>query len=567
MDKTHNISLGGFAFIIEDSAFLDLQRYLQEIKLYLNNDASQEEIINDIEYRMAEIFDERIKNKRQVINIDDVNYIKSILGTPSQFSIDEESEGNQKKKNQNVFAIPAKKLYRDPANKKLGGVASGVAHYLNIDPSWVRIALICLPFLDFIFLGISTFSLVLAYIILWIVIPEATTTAEKLEMYGDSVNVDSIRSFNRDESENKKKTSLGDSLIFVFKLIFKIILGIIGVGLLLAIAVSLIALFFGGGIVAFGTGLAAFSLPEILSIILENDWELWVLYPSLILMILTPLILIILLIIRIVSSRFKVQKNVVSSLIGLFLIGLIGFIAVTATTLKAFQRSTTVIEHININEPFDILKIENVSNAYDNDLFQQAFSTVYLETSSDSLIHIQIHKKANGKNLTQAKENANFNNLVKVYNNTISFNEIIPIDTWDKWRKQEEKIFIQIPEGQKIQFNQVSQSYPTIGVIKGVITPNQEYYNLKNEETYIYSKGKLWTLKEFENKKNLENDFLSTDSSLYNSTVELDDEDDSDVRINSKGIHIKDGENSNVEINRKGIHIKDDEQEVNIHFD
>lgn len=489
MDKTHNISLGGFAFIIEENALFSLKKYLDEINLYLQNDTGKQEVINDIEYRMAEIFGEQLKNNRQVINLEDVNHIKKTLGEPSQFVLD--GDESETKKLPNLFPLPSKKLYRDSTNKKLGGVAAGIAHYFSIDPTWVRIGLLCLPFLDFLFLGISTISLVLAYIILWIVIPEANTTAEKLEMYGDHVNVDSLRNFDRTATDSKKKLNTEDVIKRLLKLGLKIVIGLISLFLLavsITLAVSAIALFV-GGFTLFSTSFIGFSMSDFLPLVFDHDWEIWLFYPSLFLLISLPIIGLILVFIRIISTRFRIKKEVSYALVTLFFIALIGFSVISISTLRAFQRGASVTESIDIQtSPSEILMVENISPASSDEFeFSFDFSTLEFVPSLDSLARVEITKTAKGKNLALAKKHANFKSSVRTKPNKIQFKDKVSIYDFEKWRLQNEKVTIEIPEGQKIQFRNVSY-----------LTTKHQYTPVENNTTYVFKNNRLYTEKEWQ---------------------------------------------------------------------
>ncbi|MDZ7614868.1 MAG: PspC domain-containing protein [Flavobacteriaceae bacterium] len=193
MNKTININLGGIFFHIDESAYLKLKRYLDAVRVSLSDDPKgQEEILTDIEARIGELLSQKIKDARQVINENDINEIVEIMGKPEDYVVDEEDTvypgaGYTERK--------SKKLYRDGDDKFLGGVSSGMAHYFNVDVIWVRLAWLIAAF------GFGFGFLV--YPILWILLPQANTTAEKLEMMGEPVTIANI--------EKKIKEELGDT--------------------------------------------------------------------------------------------------------------------------------------------------------------------------------------------------------------------------------------------------------------------------------------------------------------------------------------------------------------------
>ena len=194
MNKTININLGGFFFHIDEVAYQKLQRYLESISKSLSDDPQgKNEIIADIEARISELLSEKITDARQVVNEGDIDDIIVIMGQPEDYADAEESysESTYSFKRNNTSG---KKLFRDGDDKFLGGVASGLAYYLDLDTIWVRLGLLAL----FIFGGFG----ILLYIILWILLPEAKTTAEKLQMEGEPVNIDNIEKKIREEFTN-----------------------------------------------------------------------------------------------------------------------------------------------------------------------------------------------------------------------------------------------------------------------------------------------------------------------------------------------------------------------------
>ncbi|MDB0614673.1 PspC domain-containing protein [Tenacibaculum dicentrarchi] len=184
MNKTININLGGFFFHIDEIAYQKLKRYLEAIGRSLSDDPQgKEEIISDIEARISELLSEKITDVRQVINENDIEEIITIMGQPEDYSDTQDDYTDNYSPNYKTKKGTVKKLFRDGDDKFLGGVCSGIAHYFNIDVIWIRIT--------FIILVASGFS-PLAYIILWVLLPEAKTTSEKLQMQGEPVNIDNI---------------------------------------------------------------------------------------------------------------------------------------------------------------------------------------------------------------------------------------------------------------------------------------------------------------------------------------------------------------------------------------
>ena len=202
MKTTITINLGGKVFHIDDDAYEMLHTYLIAVEKQFKSEDERKEIMLDIEARLSELFTETLGQKRDVIMKDDVSKVISIMGEPEDFADDEtkkESAGStgRESKRKRMNYKTAKKLFRDPDNRILGGVCGGLGAYFNIDPIVFRIIFILIAF------GMG--SGLIIYIILWIAIPEATTTAQRLEMRGEPITIENIKKAVRDEFENVKR--------------------------------------------------------------------------------------------------------------------------------------------------------------------------------------------------------------------------------------------------------------------------------------------------------------------------------------------------------------------------
>jgi phage shock protein PspC (stress-responsive transcriptional regulator) len=186
------VNLGGMVYHIDDDAYDKLKIYLDKVRRELNSVEGGEEIYGDIEMRIAELFSEKLKNNKQVITLKEVEEVIEMMGDPEDIS------GTSKGSGYRSGSHHYKRMYRDSDNRIIGGVCSGLAAYWRIDPTIVR--------LIFILLAIFGMAGVLIYLILWIVLPEATTVAQKLEMRGEAVNLSNIGDFFRQEFENVKRS-------------------------------------------------------------------------------------------------------------------------------------------------------------------------------------------------------------------------------------------------------------------------------------------------------------------------------------------------------------------------
>lgn len=199
MNQTVTVNISGIVFHIEVDAYDKLKNYLNKIRSYFKNSEECEEIMTDIEARIAELFNARLTSTNQVIRSKDVEEVIGIMGKPEQY-IDEEGESQEERTSTHQNYNTAKKLFRDPDDRMIGGVAAGIAAYFGMEALWLRLFFVVAIFLGFGFL---------LYLILWIVIPEAKTASDKLQMKGDAVNIDNIGKTFRNEadkvSENLKK--------------------------------------------------------------------------------------------------------------------------------------------------------------------------------------------------------------------------------------------------------------------------------------------------------------------------------------------------------------------------
>jgi len=196
MKKTFSVNLGNRVYNIDDDAYMHLKEYLDRIESYFSDEKEREDIINDIEMRLSELFSERLSQNRQVITLADVENAIRIMGDPHE--IGGEKGKTEPGRSRDERTNRRRRLYRDPDNRVFGGVCGGLGSFLEIDPVILRVILVVLFF-------VFGFGL-LVYLIMWIVVPEARTTAQKLEMRGDSVNASNIGNFFREEFDSVKKS-------------------------------------------------------------------------------------------------------------------------------------------------------------------------------------------------------------------------------------------------------------------------------------------------------------------------------------------------------------------------
>lgn len=268
MKKTFTINLGGVVYHIDEDAYELLENYLNNLRIYFNKEKGGEEIVHDMELRISELFSEHLHNGKQVITIKDVEEIISQMGKPEDLS-----EDDHEKKEEQIEEKGPKRLFRDGENKVIGGVCSGIAAYMDWDITLVR-----LLFLAF---GCFVHGFIIAYIVMWFVIPEATTATEKLSMKGIKANVKNIgetvtEGFEKVndyvQSEKAKSTlqKIGEGIVNVAGFLIKCLLVVFAVCCAPIFFILLIVFF---SLFMVSTGIIA-STPAILyELIPHVDWS------------------------------------------------------------------------------------------------------------------------------------------------------------------------------------------------------------------------------------------------------------------------------------------------------
>ena len=189
MKITISINLGGYAFNIDEDAYEYLQSYLKSLEREFEGEESASEIISDIEGRLAELFRQRLSSYKQVVTMSDVSEVIAILGTPEAIS------GSDK---EGTIPHSSRRIYRDSDNRLLGGVCAGLAAWFNINMWIIRFI--------FVLLACGGGFGVLIYIVLWILLPEAKTTSQKIEMHGKPVTIENIKESVKREFNKVKHT-------------------------------------------------------------------------------------------------------------------------------------------------------------------------------------------------------------------------------------------------------------------------------------------------------------------------------------------------------------------------
>ncbi|WP_138433861.1 PspC domain-containing protein [Winogradskyella algicola] len=463
MNKTVNINLAGIFFHIDEDAYLKLSRYLEAIKRSFTDSQGRSEIIADIEARIAELFSERIQNEKQVVGIKLVDEVITIMGQPEDYLVDDEIFEDEPQQKKSYTSGPTKKLFRDTDNSYIGGVAAGLGHYFGIESIWMRLIWLLLA------IG-SGGTFIFIYLIFWALVPEARTTAEKLMMTGDPVNISNIEKKIKDSIDSVSETvknvdfkkkgekfkeglddltdnisetvksvdfqkqgnrlksssqtffdSIGSILMFFLKIVAKfigIILIIVGVSTLIALIVAL-----------FTVGITdAVHLPglDLLYVANAANIPIWLMSMLLFFAIGIPFFFVFYLGLKILVNNLKSIGNVAKfTLLGLWLMSIIGLVitGVKQATEHAFDAKVTTKNELNIKTG-DTISLNNSSlddyNSYrynrngefniiedDNGRSLVSSNIRYIvKSTTDSVASIIIEKEATGRNYNRAKKRA-----------------------------------------------------------------------------------------------------------------------------------------------------------------
>jgi len=574
MNKTVNINLANVLFHIDEEAFKKLQRYLEAIKRSFSGTTGSDEIIADIEARIAELFQERMENDRQVITMKEVDAVIKVMGQPEDYRVDEDIFEDAPRSDSTTTSS-TKKLYRDIDSKYLGGVCAGLEHYLGFDALWIR--------LIFIFLALSTGFGFIAYILLWILVPEAVTTSQKLDMKGKPVNIsniekkikegyedvaDKVKGVDYDKMGNKVKSSgrtffdaLGNFIMFCFKVFAKLI----GIILIITGAATLIGLFIG----MFTVGvLDVIHIPGIdfYEMVNATGAPVWLISLLTFFAVGIPFFFLLYLGLKILVNNLKSIGNIIKfSLLGLWLLSIIGLIVlgIKEASAHAYSGSTTVKETLYFPSAQDTLLIRAVSSdlfenqediginnmtiSYDENGDRVLFTDDIrfdINKSTDSLSYIRIRKDANGSSTSDARERAgNIQYSYTLEGNTLSISNYLYTAIKNKVRDQEVRVTLSVPEGTHLMLDAGMRRY-----MGRVTRYDREMYrgNIVDHLWLMKRNGELECLDCSENTKG----------------VRWNNDDEGRIIIDEEGvdINIKDGGDSfKLKIDENGVEIKADD--------
>jgi phage shock protein PspC (stress-responsive transcriptional regulator) len=499
MKTTIKINLSGQIFTLDEDAYQILKDYLDSISSRFRDTEEGLEIIEDIESRIAELFQEKISEKKQVITIDDVRAIVDVMGQPEEI-LDEEGSTEDQGSSTYTKGKKSRKFYRDPDNTAIGGVCSGLAAYFGIEIWLMRLLWVVF------FFATGGGLMFILYIVLWIAVPKAYTAAEKLEMRGEKVTVSNIEKTVKEEYETvkenvkegyqkvkdsnelKKTKSVLDEILFVFGkfflILFKIILFIIGFSLIIAGVVTLSALsigfFFSSTVFPmkfFGSDINSYA--EIFGIF-GDPTNLTFLSIALFFTIVIPLIALIYGGIK-MMFRFKANDKMIGlTAFVLWIISLIFLISMAAVEGWHFNESGKASSTYELNAfPTDTLlismnsdlEIEGFSDdwysRYDDDwhIFStddKVYGKIDIDISHGDIVEweMTVRKHSQGRNTQEATisaDNLNYNWTQE--SSTILLEPFFSLDKPNRWRAPETRVTVYVPEGKYVRLDKNTRHF------------------------------------------------------------------------------------------------------------
>lgn len=558
MNKTVNSNIGGLVFHIDEDAYQKLTRYFEAIKRSLSNSSGKEEIMKDIEMRVAELLTEKQKSDKHVINIKDVDEVIVIMGQPEDYRLDD--EGDEKAPEPFYPYTKSRKLYRDKDRGTIAGVCTGLGHYFGIDAVWLKILFLIL------FFGFGTGFI--AYIILWIAMPKAVTTSEKLEMTGEPVTISNIEKKVREEFEsvsNKFKnadfdsmgnevktgaTRVADGIGVVFVNIFKAFAKVLGAIIVVTSSFALLAICFTSIFMMFSSTMPENFILNHISTPIGLETPIWMQGVLFLLAAGIPAFFFLILGLKLLVTNMKSLGNIVKfSLLGIWIIavGILISLGIKEATQIAYDGKDVKKEVINIT-PNDTLYIKfknndfyskNVYNHTDFKLTQDESNkeiiysnNVSLEImpTEENLPYIQIERLAVGKSAVDSKNRAEkIRYNYKIEGNQLILDNYLLTDVANKFRDQKVELYLYLPKGTLFKTDKNVQNYDRT---------SNEFFNLHfSSDDYIYkvddSKIKCLNCPADENDYN---DVEGVNSEEINVTNENDSTDVVTVKVNGKTI-------------------------------
>ncbi|WP_145857141.1 PspC domain-containing protein [Pedobacter suwonensis] len=494
MEKTIIINIGNTIIHIEESAYELLKAYLNEVKQYFANHADDLEIVTDIENRIAELLTEQLEEqKKQVVDSANVNSVIAQMGRVQDFDTVEEGEEEPVINNTYQHQYVEKKLYRDMDDRVVAGVCAGIAHFVNADPKWIRLATLLISF-------VGGFG-ILVYALLWIIMPKAKSRVEKMEMKGEPANLQGFQK-NLDEELQAVKERLtevnkhaqplfarfgifigeffewlGRFISGTGKVIFKVIAGFIVVfGILFLLALII-------GTAAF-QGFWDASIYEYFPFSIVNESNRGIILFGAFIVCFVPVLALVLFSIRVAFNKQAINKTLSFALLIIWLAGVAvtGYQAakissefkqhaeLTQTTdLKAypvytinidkskyFSKEDSVAYHIDANNRHQIV----VDDFEDGPFVSPNHIRIDINKSETNAARLTQKYESQGKTFQSALQNAqNISYSYVMKDSELIFSPRFQLRKGTIWRNQEVRLNLEIPVGTRVILKQDAYRY------------------------------------------------------------------------------------------------------------
>ncbi len=505
MNKILNINLGGYALTIDDDAYEYLKNYLETIRLRFSEREGRDEILSDIEARLGEIIAGSMST-RTIVMLPDVEAAATLMGKPEDFGTGEAvtDKADPGTSDSGKAAIrTGKRLFRDEQDAIVAGVCSGLTSYFGMsDPVWMRLIFVLLAFISFGFW-------VPAYILIWVLVPPAQSSSDRLAMRGEPINMDNIakeveegfdRLGNRLDNVGKdaKRTGGGaanavhtgvSAIGNAFALLIRFFVKFMG---LIAIIVAVVLFLALAGTWIAGIGAMFVATPFISYFSPFGNAATWLAFTNILFFIGIPVLGLGLLFTRLI---FKTRTPVWASagLTVLWVLNLISAFALASVGVQEYRREGSYIKRIELdNMSSDTLHVEGIrmNSTFEGDW--RDFEGKISDIEFDNCVNIVVERSKSGRfECTQtitargsSREKASEHAENIIFNMTAERDRLrIPtgfaLSESGKWRAQQIEIVISVPDGKYICFDEF---------IHDRVSAGSDGYSYKNDNNYFSRK-------------------------------------------------------------------------------
>lgn len=496
MKKTVNINLAGTFFHIDEDAYGKLQRYLAAIKKSLTEPQGSDEIMRDIETRISELFSEKVESNSQVISLKELDEVIAVMGQPEDYMVDEElfddaPKSNNQQRAYSHTSASHKQLFRDIDNKFISGVSSGLGHYLGLDALWVRLLWILLTFL-------TSGTFIIVYILFWILVPAAVSTADKLKMTGEPVNIsniekkfkegyetvaDKVKNADYDKYGQKVKSGASgffDTLGSILLVLLKIFVKFIGIILIITSLATLVGLIIGlftfGSVDFWGNG----EVLDYIGAFTDSIVPIWLVSLSIFFAIGIPFFVLFILGLKMMITNLKsigTTAKIVLFITWIASIVALGIFGVRMANEQAYDGDSIAETTLPVRTG-DTLRVRmNANTQYSTNVYRQGGlkfkynendeKVIYsndirlvVKSTTDSVAKLVVEKHAEGNSFLDARERAkaiDYNFIME--NGTLTLDGFHTSAIENKYRNQEIHLTLYMPVGSIIYADKNTYSF------------------------------------------------------------------------------------------------------------